>query len=115
MFLQPLIAELKHLWEVGVETYDVSEKQNFQMGESLLWTISDFPAYSMLSGWSTQILFHSQMVVTHHGLIIIKNLCLTITPLDETRTALLKIKQFVPVITHSVWNKNFRAYQDVGT
>ena len=53
VFLQPLIAELKHLWEVGVETYDVSQKQNFQMRASLLWTISDFPAYSMLSGWST--------------------------------------------------------------
>ena len=53
VFLQPLIAKLKHLWEVGVETYDVSQKQNFQMRASLLWTISDFPAYSMLSGWST--------------------------------------------------------------
>ena len=26
VFLQPLIAELKHLWEVGVETCDVSQK-----------------------------------------------------------------------------------------
>ena len=31
VFLQPLIAELKHLWEVSVQTYDVSSKQNFQM------------------------------------------------------------------------------------
>ena len=53
VFLQPLIAELKHLWEVGVQTYDVSSKQNFQMRAALMWTISDFPAYSMLSGWST--------------------------------------------------------------
>ena len=53
VFLQPLIAELKHLWEVGVQTYDVSSKQNFQMRVALMWTISDFPAYSMLSGWST--------------------------------------------------------------
>ena len=53
VFLQPLIAELKHLWEVGVQTYDVSSKQNFQMRVALLWTISDFLAYSMLSGWST--------------------------------------------------------------
>ena len=29
VFLQPLIAELKELWEVGVETYDISTKQNF--------------------------------------------------------------------------------------
>lgn len=53
IFLQPLIAELTHLWNVGVATYDVSLKQNFQMRAALLWTISDFPAYSMLSGWST--------------------------------------------------------------
>ena len=50
VFLQPLRAELKQLWEVGVETYDVSQKQNFQMRASLLWTITDFPASSMLSG-----------------------------------------------------------------
>lgn len=53
VYLQPLIEELKMLWEVGVSTYDVSKKQNFQMKVALLWTISDFPAYGMLSGWST--------------------------------------------------------------
>ena len=53
VFLQPLIAELKTLWEVGVCTYDISRKQNFQMKAALMWTISDFPAYSILSGWST--------------------------------------------------------------
>ena len=41
------------MWEEGVQTYDVSTKQNFQMRATLMWTISDFPAYSMLSGWST--------------------------------------------------------------
>ena len=50
VFLQPLIAELKQLWEVGVETYDISTKKNFQMRAALMWTISDFLAYSMLSG-----------------------------------------------------------------
>ncbi|XP_060182337.1 uncharacterized protein LOC132612000 [Lycium barbarum] len=53
VFLQPLIHELKELWEEGVQTYDVSSKNNFQMKVALMWTISDFPAYSMLSGWST--------------------------------------------------------------
>ncbi|KAG8389720.1 hypothetical protein BUALT_Bualt01G0008100 [Buddleja alternifolia] len=51
-YLQPLIDELKTLWDVGVETYDASRKQNFQMKATLMWTISDFPAYRMLSGWS---------------------------------------------------------------
>ena len=31
VFLQLLIAELKEIWEVGVETYDVSKKINFQL------------------------------------------------------------------------------------
>ncbi|WCJ43095.1 hypothetical protein M5689_023857 [Euphorbia peplus] len=53
VFLQPLIAELKQLWEDGMQTYDVSLKQNFQLRAALMWTISDFPAYSMLSGWTT--------------------------------------------------------------
>ena len=53
VFLQPLIAELKEIWEVGVEKYDVSKKRNFQLRAALMWTISDFPAYSMLSSWGT--------------------------------------------------------------
>ena len=51
VFLQHLIAELKQLWDVGVQTYDVSYKQNFQMSVALIWTISDFPTYSMLIFW----------------------------------------------------------------
>ena len=53
VFLQPLIYELKLLWEHGARTYDVSCKENFQMRTVLMWTISDFPAYGMLSGWAT--------------------------------------------------------------
>ena len=29
VYLQPLVEELKDLWEVGIETYDVSLKHNF--------------------------------------------------------------------------------------
>ena len=53
VYLQPLISELQALWEIGVETYDISRKQNFMLRAALLWTINDFPAYSMLSDWST--------------------------------------------------------------
>ncbi|XP_038987986.1 uncharacterized protein LOC120112507 [Phoenix dactylifera] len=53
VLLRPLIDELKILWEVGVTTYDIFRKENFQMKAVLLWTINDFPAYDMLSGWST--------------------------------------------------------------
>ncbi|XP_058763039.1 uncharacterized protein LOC131636447 [Vicia villosa] len=54
VYLQPLIEELKELWESGIETYDSSMNQTFQMRAALLWTISDYPAYAMLSGWSTK-------------------------------------------------------------
>lgn len=53
VYMQPLIEELKQLWGKGVLTYDISRKQNFKLRAALLWTISDFPAYGMLSGWST--------------------------------------------------------------
>ncbi|WZZ75342.1 hypothetical protein YC2023_086712 [Brassica napus] len=53
VFLQPLIYELQQLWAEGAETYDVSCKENFQMRAVLMWTIRDFPAYDMLSGWTT--------------------------------------------------------------
>ena len=54
VYLQPLMDELKELWEIGVETYDASKKENFQMRAALLWTINDFPTYAMTSGWSTK-------------------------------------------------------------
>ena len=47
-----LIDELKQLWSSGALTYEVSRKQNFQMKANLMWTINDFPAYGMVSGWS---------------------------------------------------------------
>ncbi|XP_057249371.1 uncharacterized protein LOC125495692 [Beta vulgaris subsp. vulgaris] len=53
VYLQPLIEELKLLWNVGVETYDASRKEKFRLFASLLWTVSDYPAYGDLSGWST--------------------------------------------------------------
>lgn len=54
VYLQPLIAELKELWEFGVETYDANTKGTFQMRAALLWTVSDFSALAMLSKWSTK-------------------------------------------------------------
>ncbi|XP_010473884.1 PREDICTED: uncharacterized protein LOC104753311 [Camelina sativa] len=53
VFLQPLIHELQVLWEHGVQAYDVSWQQNFMMRAVLMWTFRDFPAYGMLSGWTT--------------------------------------------------------------
>ena len=54
VYLQPLIDELKVLWEEGVKAWDAKERKDFDLHAILLWTINDFPAYAMLSGWSTK-------------------------------------------------------------
>lgn len=54
VYMQPLIAELKELWDVGIQTYDALTDHNFNLRARVLWTISDFPGYAMLSGWSTK-------------------------------------------------------------
>jgi hypothetical protein len=54
VYLQPLIDELLELWKKGVLTWDDKKKKNFTLRAILLWTINDFPAYAMLSGWSTK-------------------------------------------------------------
>ena len=52
IYLQPLLKELTFSWETGVQVVGISIKQNFQPRAALMRTISDFPAYSMLLGWS---------------------------------------------------------------
>ncbi|CAM8957015.1 unnamed protein product [Rhodiola kirilowii] len=39
IYLRPLLDDLVHLWNVGVETYDASRKQNFMKRAALMWTI----------------------------------------------------------------------------
>ncbi|XP_056685802.1 uncharacterized protein [Spinacia oleracea] len=53
VYLQPLIHELKLLWE-GVPTFDAHSGNKFKMRAALHSTINEFPAYAMLSGWSTR-------------------------------------------------------------
>jgi len=60
VYLEPLIDDLNKLWS-GIWTYDVSRKQNFLMRAALMWTINDFPACGMLSGWST----HGRLACPH--------------------------------------------------
>ncbi|XP_074297997.1 uncharacterized protein LOC141628797 [Silene latifolia] len=52
VYLQPLIYELKLLWS-GVDAFDAFEGEKFKLRAALHSTINDFPAYAMLSGWST--------------------------------------------------------------
>jgi len=54
VYLQPLIDELLELWNVGVQTFDASKMENFNMRSQLMWTINDLPAYANLSGWANR-------------------------------------------------------------
>ncbi|XP_042973009.1 uncharacterized protein LOC122304812 [Carya illinoinensis] len=54
VYLQPLVDELLEFWEQGVPMYDASTKETFMLHAALMWTINDFPAYGILSGWSTK-------------------------------------------------------------
>ncbi|KAL0333115.1 UNVERIFIED_CONTAM: hypothetical protein Scaly_2213000 [Sesamum calycinum] len=44
IFLEPLIDELKELWDNGIETYDASTSAKFSLRAAMLWTINDLPA-----------------------------------------------------------------------
>ncbi|XP_065628554.1 uncharacterized protein LOC136067129 [Quercus suber] len=55
VYLQPLVEELRELWDVGVEAYDASSKNVFQLRAALMWTIHDFPAYANVLSWSTKV------------------------------------------------------------
>jgi len=62
VYLQPVIDDLKTLWNEGVDTYDVHTNQTFKMKAALMWTVNDFLAYRMLSRWSTYGGCHVQFV-----------------------------------------------------
>ncbi|CAL8161831.1 unnamed protein product [Prunus armeniaca] len=38
----------------GVRTYDKSTGKMFTLRAAVMWTVNDFPAYAMVSGWSTK-------------------------------------------------------------
>ena len=52
VYLQPLIAELLDLWNIGIKTYDTYGKTLFNLHAALMWMISDFPGLGTLSGWN---------------------------------------------------------------
>ena len=50
VMLEPLIEELKELWE-GVEAYDYYTKQKFNLRAAYLWSVHDFLASGIFAGW----------------------------------------------------------------
>ncbi|XP_074373547.1 uncharacterized protein LOC141713881 [Apium graveolens] len=52
LYLQPLIKYLKLLWDQGERVYDAYNQADFTMRAMIFCTISDFPGYENLSGYS---------------------------------------------------------------
>ncbi|CAL8174093.1 unnamed protein product [Prunus armeniaca] len=50
VYLEPLIDDLKSLWDEIRGLYDAYNGEYFTLRATLMWTINDFPAYGNLSG-----------------------------------------------------------------
>ncbi|GJW29842.1 putative reverse transcriptase domain-containing protein [Tanacetum coccineum] len=50
VILEPLVDDLHTLFEIGVDTYDSSIKDTFNLHAVVLWTINDYPALGTLCG-----------------------------------------------------------------
>ncbi|CAL2266081.1 unnamed protein product [Prunus armeniaca] len=50
VYLEPLIDDLKSLWDGIGGVYDAHNGEYFTLRAALMWTINDFPAYGNLSG-----------------------------------------------------------------
>nr|GEW00583.1 hypothetical protein [Tanacetum cinerariifolium] len=50
--LNDLFKDVKH--KGGIETFDACARENFKLKVAVLSTISDFPGYANISGWSTK-------------------------------------------------------------
>ena len=88
VYLQPLVEELRELWDVGVESFDASSNTRFQLRATLMWTINDFPAYADIFGWST------------------KGLLACPCCMDDTESHYLKHGQKVCYMGHRRWLDN---------
>ena len=53
VYMRPLIDELLQLYENGIHTFDRYSKTYFFMRATVLFTVTDFPAYGMMSGQTT--------------------------------------------------------------
>jgi hypothetical protein len=49
IYLQPLVDNLKNLWNKDIRVYNASKKKAFQLHATLLWIINNFPIYRKLS------------------------------------------------------------------
>ncbi|XP_021775493.1 uncharacterized protein LOC110739334 [Chenopodium quinoa] len=54
VFLEPLVDDLRKMWDEGVFVYDAHKNEMFLMRAALMWTINDFPAYGNLSTYKNK-------------------------------------------------------------
>ena len=67
VYLEPLVEELRGLWDVGVQAYDAFSKEVFQLRAALMWTINDFPAYANLCRGNQLSIFDKWPQILLHG------------------------------------------------
>ncbi|GJR35814.1 RNA-directed DNA polymerase, eukaryota [Tanacetum coccineum] len=65
VFLEPLVDDLHTLFETGVDTYDASIKDNFNLRAVVLWTINDYPALGTLCGTVTVVFKRRYLPYNH--------------------------------------------------
>jgi hypothetical protein len=53
VYLWPFIEKLQLLWN-GVQTFDVSSKENFNLRAMCIWNVHDFPTYELFAGCVTK-------------------------------------------------------------
>ena len=54
VYLNPLIEDLKKLWDEGVSMFDGYGNETFKFRAMLFCTINDFPTYGNLSGYNVK-------------------------------------------------------------
>ena len=54
VYLDPLLDDLKLLWNEGVQMYDAHTKSTFTLRAMIFCTVNDFPSYGNLSGYKTK-------------------------------------------------------------
>ncbi|XP_062075063.1 uncharacterized protein LOC133779079 [Humulus lupulus] len=50
IYLEPLVEDLKLLWNEGVDAHDALDNTNFKLWAIVMWTIQDFTTYGNLAG-----------------------------------------------------------------
>ncbi len=70
VYLQPLIEELKQLWEVEVPTWDASQFNgdvHFNMRVILLWTMHNLLTYGIVAGCAVKGVLRMSNLQTQHS------------------------------------------------